>query len=142
MLSPFFFLPMIHLTPNVEGNSVAVNPYQARKFLPTFTTYLMALVEEATGNTTVFIPDVTEDNERYTRISLPTNAEDLVNGSIRLTRSGLYTYKIFGQNSATNLDPEDASVVGICEVGACKVSDEVPWSIPTISIPNNVIYYE
>ena len=142
MLSPFFFLPMIHLTPNVEGNSVAVNPYQARKFLPTFTTYLMALIEEATGNETFFIPDLEEDNERYTRIGLPTNEADPVNGSIRLTRSGLYTYKIWGQNSATNLDPEDDSVVGICEVGACKVSDEVPWSIPTISIPNNVIYYE
>lgn len=133
---------MIYLSPEASGNSVAVNPYQARKFLSTFTTYLMSLKSEATDTEIFFIPTIEEDNERFTRIGLATNDNDPTNGSIRLSKSGLYTYKIWGQNSTTNLDPEDASVVGICEVGACKVTDEVPWSIPTITIPDNVIYYE
>ena len=121
---------------------MAVNPYQARKFLATFTTYLMSLKSEATDTEIFFIPTIEEDNERFTRIGLPTDNDDPTNGAIRLSKSGLYTYKIWGQNSTTNLDPEDASVVGICEVGACKVTDEVPWSIPSITIPDNVIYYE
>ena len=133
---------MIYLSPNSAGNSVAVNPYQARKFLSTFTTYLMSLKSEATEVEIFFIPTIEDDNERYTRIGLPTNNDDPTNGEIRLSESGLYTYKIWGQNSATNLDPDDATVVGICEVGACKVTDEVPWSIPSITIPDNVIYYE
>lgn len=119
-----------------------MNPYQARKYLSTFTTYLMVLRNDATEEETFFIPEVEEDNERYTRIGLPTNSDAPLDGNIRLNESGLYTYKIWGQNSTTNLDPEDATVVGICEVGACKVSDELPWTIPTISIPDNVIYYE
>ena len=133
---------MIYLTPEASGNSVAVNPYQARKFLATFTTYLMSLKSEATEVEIFFIPTIEEDNERFTRIGLATNDNDPTNGAIRLSQSGLYTYKIWGQNSTTNLDPEDASVVGICEVGACKVTDEVPWSIPSFPIPDNVIYYE
>jgi hypothetical protein len=62
--------------------------------------------------------------------------------AVLITESGLYTYKIWGQNSPTNLDPADASVVGICEVGPCRVSDEPAWTIPAVSIPDNVIYYE
>lgn len=142
MALPLFSLPMIHLRPNSSSNRVVVNPYQARKYLSTFTTYLMVLRNDATEEETFFIPDVEEDNERYTRIGLPTNSDAPLDGNIRLNESGLYTYKIWGQNSTTNLDPDDATVVGICEVGACKVSDELPWTIPTISIPDNVIYYE
>ena len=32
----------------------------------------------------------------------------------------------------------DAVVVGACEVGSCKVADESAWTIPSISIPDNV----
>ena len=133
---------MIHLRPNSQSNRVVVNPYQARKYLSTFTTYLMVLRNDATEEEIYLIPEVEEDNERYTRIGLPTNSDAPLDGSIRLDESGLYTFKIWGQNSTTNLDPTDATVVGICEVGACKVSDTLPWTIPTISIPDNVIYYE
>ena len=56
--------------------------------------------------------------------------------------SGLYTYTIYGQNSSTNKDPNDASVVGICEIGPARFEGSRAWNIPTLDIPDNIIYYE
>lgn len=131
---------MIHLSPNKANNLVTVTPFESRKFLASFTHYLVELTHEATQATYYAVPVLDYDNERYTQFDLPTNA-DAVN-SVLITESGLYTYKIWGQNSSTNLDPTDEVVVGICEVGPCKVSDEPAWTIPSVTIPDNVIYYE
>ena len=144
MSSPLFSFEMIHLQPSSTeyGNDVYVTPFEARKFLPSFTKYLMVLTNVATKRDIPFIAKVLVDNERYTYFRLATNLSDGVNGSVFIPNSGLYTYAIYGQNSTTNLDHTDASVVGICEVGSCKVSDEAAWTIPAIDIPDNVIYYE
>lgn len=131
---------MIHLLPNSASNTVNVTPFEARKFLSAFTDYLLELTNQATQEKHYAVPVLTYDNERYTQFDLPTNSDTL--NAVLITESGLYTYKIWGQNSATNLDPADASVVGICEVGPCRVSDEPAWTIPAVSIPDNVIYYE
>lgn len=131
---------MIHLLPNSASNTVNVTPFEARKFLSAFTYYLLELTNQATQEKHYAVPVLTYDNERYTQFDLPTNSDTL--NAVLITESGLYTYKIWGQNSATNLDPADASVVGICEVGPCRVSDEPAWTIPAVSIPDNVIYYE
>ena len=131
---------MIHLLPNSATNTVNVTPFEARKFLSAFTYYLLELTNQATQEKHYAVPVLTYDNERYTQFDLPTNSDTL--NAVLITESGLYTYKIWGQNSATNLDPADASVVGICEVGSCRVSDEPAWTIPAVSIPDNVIYYE
>ena len=133
---------MIHLQPNASTNTVYVSPFQSRKFLATFTHYLVELVNNATREDFYFIADVAIDNERYTKVIVPTDTDNPTAGSILLIESGLYTYKIWGQNSASNLDPLDAVVVGACEVGSCKVADESAWTIPSISIPDNVIYYQ
>ena len=131
---------MIHLLPNSASNTVNVTPFEARKFLSAFTDYLLELTNQATQEKHYAVPVLTYDNERYTQFDLPTNSDTL--NAVLITESGLYTYKIWGQNSASNLDPADASVVGICEVGSCRVSDEPAWTIPAVSIPDNVIYYE
>lgn len=133
---------MIYLSPNSDSNTVRVTPFENRKFLPAFTYYLFVLVNQATKEQFECIFNVEYDNERYTQAALPTNNDDPVNGEILLTESGLYTYTIYGQNSDFNLDPDDAVVVGVCEIGPCKVSDEPAWTIPNVSIPDNVIYYE
>ena len=133
---------MIHLTPNAASNRVFVTPFEARKFLPSFTHYLMILKNNATEKEHPCILSPTLDNERYTRVGIPTNNDDPAGGSVLITESGLYTYTIYGQNSATNKNPEDASVVGVCEVGPCRVSAEAAWTIPEVTIPDNVIYYE
>ena len=131
---------MIHLSPDSASNTVNVTPFESRKFLASFTHYLLELTNQATSEKHYAIPTLTYDNERYTQFDLPTNADAL--SSVYITESGLYTYKIWGQNSDTNVDPDDAVVVGICEVGSAKVSDSPAWTIPTVSIPDNVIYYE
>ena len=56
--------------------------------------------------------------------------------------TGFYNYTIYGQNSISNLDPLNGSVVGKCEVGVMQIKGADAWSVPTISIPNNVVYYE
>ena len=131
---------MIHLSPNTASNTVNVTPFESRKFLSAFTNYLLELTNEATEEKHYAVPVFSYDNERYTQFDLPTNSDTL--NAVLIIESGLYTYKIWGQNSSTNLDPTDASVVGICEVGSCKVSDEPAWTIPAVTIPDNVIYYE
>lgn len=133
---------MIHLVPNSNSNIVYATPFESRKFLAAFTDYLLVLTNEATKEQFACIFNVQFDNERYTQADLPTNNDDPVNGELLITESGLYTYTIYGQNSDTNLDPADAVVVGVCEVGSCKVSDEPAWTIPNVTIPDNVIYYE
>ena len=133
---------MIHLVPNNDPNIIYVTPFESRKFLAAFTDYLLILKNQATEEEFGCILNYQYDNERYTQADLPTNNDDGVNGEVLITESGLYTYTIYGQNSDSNLDPTDASVVGVCEVGTCKVSDEPAWTIPTVSIPDNVIYYE
>ena len=131
---------MIHLSPNTASNLVNVTPFESRKFLPSFTHYLLELTNQATQEKHYAVPVLSYDNERYTQFELDTNAD--TTNSVLITESGLFTYKIWGQNSATNLDPTDAAVVGVCEIGPCKVSDEPAWTIPNVSIPDNVIYYE
>ena len=133
---------MIHLVPNFAANRVYVSPFEARKFLPSFTHYLFILKNNATEKEYACVLNVTYDNERYTFATVPTNEDAPTSGRILLTESGLYTYTIYGQNSDINLDPTDGRVVGVCEIGPCKVSDEAAWTIPTVTIPDNVIYYE
>ena len=133
---------MIHLQPNVASNRVYVTPFEARKFLSKFTHYLMILKNNATEEEYALVLNVNVDNERYTETIVATNNDSPTNGRILLKKSGLYTYTIYGQTNGTNLDPTDAVVVGVCEIGSCKVSDEAAWTIPTVTIPDNVIYYE
>jgi len=133
---------MIHLVPNSNSNLVYTTPFESRKFLDAFTDYLLVLSNQATEEQFACIFNVQFDNERYTQADLTTNNDDPVNGELLITESGLYTYTIYGQNSDSNLDPADAVVVGVCEVGSCKVSDEAAWTIPNVTIPDNVIYYE
>ena len=143
MGSPLFLsLRMIHLLPNTAQQFAYLTPFEARKFLPAFTNYLMTITNQATSETVACILNLSVDNERYTKVGIGTNEADPEGGSVFLPNSGLYTYKVFGQNSEDNTDPDDASVVGICEVGTLKLSDEAAWTIPNVSIPDNVIYYE
>lgn len=133
---------MIRLQPNTASQSVYISPYQAKKYLPTFTHYLIEFKGMATSKTFRLILNTSQDNSRYTLASIGTNTDDAVNGSISITESGFYTFKIYGQNSSSNLDPSDASVVGLCQRGLMQVVADEAWTIPSLSIPNNVVYYE
>lgn len=131
---------MLQLRPNAINQQVYVTPFEARKFLPDFTDYLFVLQNVSTEETFACVPVLLYDNERYTHWTMRTNLEDVNN--VRIDESGLYTYTIYGQNSSTNKDPNDASVVGICEIGPARFEGSRAWNIPTLDIPDNVIYYE
>ena len=54
----------------------------------------------------------------------------------------MYFYRVWGQNSTTNLDPTDVSVVALIEEGTLDVTGAIGYDIPTINVPDNVIYYQ
>ena len=85
---------MIHLTPNAANNRVYISPFEARKFLPSFTHYLLIFKNNATEKIYPCILSPVADNERYTRADIPTNNDDPAGGSVLITESGLYTYDL------------------------------------------------
>lgn len=133
---------MIHLIPNTSEQFGYITPFEARKFLSAFTHYLMVFESQATHNTFACVLDVSVDNERYTKFAIDTSVANASAGDVLITESGLYTYSVYGQNSSTNTNPQDATVVGVCEVGTAKFEDAPAWTIPTVDIPDNVIYYQ
>lgn len=133
---------MIHLIPNRSTQTFYVSPFQARKFLPSFSFYLMELTNLATAEVQTVILNVQVDNERYTRVAFATDSNQPIVGQLLLTESGLYTYAIYGQTNSTNLAVKNAAVVGLCETGTMRLSDDDASVAPPFSIPDNVIYYE
>lgn len=83
-----------------------------------------------------------QDNERYSEFTFSTHADRPTQGSLLITESGQYSYIIYGQNSDDNLDPTDSAVWGELERGLMTFLGEDAWSMPSITIPDNVVYYE
>ena len=133
---------MIRLQPNTASQKIHVSPFQARKYLDTFTHYLIEFKSQATSATFIVVLNVFSDNARYTTATIGTHIDSPLTSNIKIVDTGFYTYTIWGQNSGSNLDPTDVSVVGECEVGVLQVIGAEAWTIPVISIPNNVVYYE
>lgn len=107
-----------------------------------FEQYLAVFESMATGASAACILNVFADNDRYTQVDIATNSDDGVNSNVLMKESGLYSYTIYGQNSATNLDPTDVAVVGVCEIGMLRLGADAAWTTPAISVPDNVIYYQ
>ena len=135
-------IKMIRLQPNTASQTLYASPFQARKYLSTFTHYLIEFKGMSTSKTFRLILNTTSDNSRFTSATIGTNVDDAVNGSIKIEDSGFYTFIIYGQTSSSNLDPTNASVVGICQRGILQIVGEEAWTIPSIDIPDNVVYYE
>tara|TARA_R110000751_G_scaffold9752_5_gene36022 strand:+ start:4686 stop:5087 length:402 start_codon:yes stop_codon:yes gene_type:complete len=133
---------MIILQPDTALQTIYVSPFQARKYLKDFTNYLIEFKSQATSESFSAILNVVDDNARYTKVTFGTHQTNPITGDYKITESGFYTYRILGQTSAFNLNPTDASVVGECEVGILQIIGAEAWTVPAISIPNNVVYYE
>lgn len=87
------------------------------------------------------IPSVIDTNERITTLSISTDVDDAVNGSILITDGGRYNYIIYGQNSNSNLDPADADVVGEIKRGYIEFNTLTAYyDQPTLTIPNDIEY--
>lgn len=134
---------MITLLPNSSTEQFFYLTLQeAKKDFDAFTNYLVEFRSLSSEEEFYFIADVVTDNARYTKISINTDADQPTAGHILLTESGQYSYRVWGQNSTTNLDPTDATVVAMIERGTLTVTGETGYTIPSIPIPDNVIYYQ
>jgi len=134
---------MIHLNPNSATEQfIYLTLQEMKKDLDPFTHYLIILENMASTDKHAFVGDVEVDNARYTKISVYTNQPLGTASRVLLIETGFYTYKAYGQNSSTNLSANDASVVGLLEQGTLNVAGATGYTIPDITIPDNVIYYE
>jgi hypothetical protein len=78
------------------------------------------------------VPTIVLENQRITQLTLTT---------VGLELPGRYRYEIYGQNSAVNLNPNNAAVVGLCRIGWLDLKNStIYYDIPTITINDDIIY--
>lgn len=126
---------MIQLETNTADQEIVLTLWEGRNYYDVpFTDYLLIIVREERVNTGLElaqVPEILFDSERYTRLSLTTET---------LTTPGRYRYTVYGQNSSSNLDPNDASVVGEIEQGWFNlVSNETYFEEPNLTIEDDTI---
>tara|TARA_R110000823_G_scaffold6607_1_gene24929 strand:+ start:111 stop:515 length:405 start_codon:yes stop_codon:yes gene_type:complete len=134
---------MIHLNPNTAtAQTIYLTLQEMKKDFDAFANYLVLFQSMGSREDYYFIGNVETDNPRYTALSINTNNDDPLNGDILLEESGQYFYKVWGQNSTSNLDPTNVAVVALIEEGTLEVTGAIGYDIPTINVPDNVIYYQ
>lgn len=110
-------------------------------FDTTYTNYLLVIQNEITLETFYVIPAQISENDRVTTLAISTNDDDPTNGSILVTNGGRYNFIIYGQNSTTNLDPQNADVVGEIKRGFIQMETLVNYyDQPNIIIPSDIEY--
>ena len=132
---------MNYLQTNTASQTLLLSLEEGVLLLPSFTDYLLILQNEITLQLFAVIPILVDSNERITTLSVSTDTDDAENGSILITQSGRYNYIIYGQNSNTNLDPEDAVVVGELKRGFIEFTALTEYfDQPNLTIPNDIEY--
>ena len=127
---------MVYLNTNTANQTLRLTLDEARQYYATaFTDYLLIISHEENsnvGNTLAQVPTIVNENQRATTLTVTTAT---------LTLPGRYRYEVYGQNSNSNLDPTDASVVGICERGYLYLNDSgIYYDVPAITITDDIIY--
>jgi hypothetical protein len=127
---------MVYLNTNTAGQTLRLSLDEARQYYSTaFTDYLLLIYHEENsnvGNSIAQVPPIVVENQRYTELTVTT---------VGLTLPGRYRYDVYGQNSNSNTNPNNASVVGICERGYLYLNDSgVYFDVPTITIQDDIIY--
>ena len=117
---------MITLLPNTSGQKIYTTAYQGRALLDeSFSDYLIIFYQALGSIEYALIGEIDTDNSRYTAFYIDTDADAPTSGNVLIPSdiNGIFNYYIYGQNSATNLDPMDADVVGIVEQGLLRVGN-------------------
>ena len=124
---------MVYLNTNTANQYAWLSLDEGRQYFNVaFTYYLLILTYEMTGEQLAQVVEVVNENERVTKIRLTT---------VGLVDAGKYKYDVYGQNSDDNLDPTDASVVGLVERGSMILQDEtIYFDVSSPTIPVDVIY--
>ena len=127
---------MLYLNTNSNGQIIYLTLDEARQWLPPYTHYLVALTHEengAAGNSLHQVVNVLLENQRFTKLEIST---------IGLTLRGRYRYKVWAQNSATNIDPTNVAVVGVAEEGLVELVDNATfYNVSEPIINNDIIYH-
>ena len=132
---------MNYLQTNTASQTLLLSLEEGVLLLPSFTDYLLVIQNEITLEIFAVIPTLISTNERITTLSISTNADNAVNGSILITDGGRYNYIIYGQNSNSNLDPADADVVGELKRGFIQFTTLTQYfDQPSLTIPNDIEY--
>ena len=132
---------MNYLQTNTASQTLLLSLEEGVLLLSSFTDYLLVIQNEITLEIFAVIPTLISTNERISTLSISTNADDAVNGSILITDGGRYNYVIYGQNSSTNLDPTDADVVGELKRGFIQFTTLTEYfDQPSLTIPNDIEY--
>lgn len=139
----FFMSTMNYLQPNTAGQKAYFTIQDARRDLPAFTDVLVEFENATSGEKYRFIADVEQENERYTEVNVDTSTDDQLNSAVQITETGQFFVRIYGQNSDTNLDPNNAAVVGVIEMGVLRIltEEEFYTRSETTDTPSK-IYYE
>jgi hypothetical protein len=127
---------MNYLNTNQAGQTLYLSLNESRQYFATaFTHYLMILTHEensTAGEDLAQVPTIVLENQRITQLTLTT---------VGLELPGRYRYEIYGQNSAVNLNPNNAAVVGLCRIGWLDLKNStIYYDIPTITINDDIIY--
>jgi len=125
---------MIYLNTNEADQTVLMTLKEMRQTLTSeFTHYLFVLTFDDNGEgeaTLAQVAEVNYENDRITSLTVTTE---------NITTAGRYRYEVYGQNSSSNIDPTNASVVGLVERGYCLMTGTQEfYEEPTIVIPADV----
>jgi len=129
---------MLYLNSNSGNQNIYLTLQDAGRDY-TYTHYLFKLVHRMTLEDFYFVGYVINDNPRYTKIQVATNATTTNN--VLLTETGDYDYFVYAQNSSTNKDPDNAAVVALIEQGTLRVPGAGIVTLPTITLEDNVLFY-
>lgn len=124
---------MIYLATNTANQECIFTLKEASQFYNVAWSHYLCVLKNANTNTEYFqVLEVVTENDRYTKVKINTWS---------ITDAGTYYYTIYGQNSDTNIDITDESIVGILEVGVLTLeSGNGFFDEPTITIPQAIIY--
>jgi magnesium-transporting ATPase (P-type) len=127
---------MVYLVTDTASQTLRLSLNESRQYFATaFTHYLLILTHEensTTGTDLAQVATIVNENQRITTLTVTT---------IGLTLPGRYRYEVYGQNSAVNLEPNNASVVGLCRIGWLDMTDNASYyDLPNITINDDVIY--
>ena len=134
---------MLYLLTNTSAQLLFLQIQEGELLLSNFyTDYLLELTNEQTLEKLYCIPQIAVTNERYTSILISTDANDSLNSSLLIEYPARYSFKVYGQNSSTNLDPTNAGVVGMIEKGYLMVQDfSTPYfTDPNLSVNSDITY--
>lgn len=136
MPARFFLKTMQELLIDTAGQTIRLTLNEGRSYYSElFSDYLVVITREEKSPSGLSLAQVATlilENERYTEIEITTEG---------LTTTGQYRYVVYGQNSTSNIDPNDASVVGEVEQGWIKLTGDTElYNVPTITISNDKIY--